>query len=106
MATLHLSVVLHGYTLDHTWHIPCTCRCGEESLIQLLRTTSSNIEKVVAKLVDTSELLADTRTEPESVEYQRAAERAEILQRDWGAKVCVHASQTFLLYQHHDTEDT
>ena len=45
---------------------------------------------MVALLIDTSELLADTRNEPESVEYQRAAERAEILQRDWGAKVRVH----------------
>ena len=68
---------------------PCACSCGDEALIQLLRTTSSNIEKVVAKLVDTAELLADMRSEPELVEYQRATERAEILRRDWGAKVCV-----------------
>ena len=88
--SLLYSMVMH-LTVNGTYD-PCACSCGDEALIQLLRMTSSNIEKVVAKLVDTAELLADMRTEPELGEYQRATERAEILRRDWGAKVCVRCA--------------
>ena len=55
--------------------------------MQLLRSTSSGVEKLAAKLTDTAELMSDTRSRTQSVQYQRSAENGEILQREWAAKV-------------------
>lgn len=67
----------------------CTCSCAKQEQVKSALETAQHLEQISVELVSCAQELRDTLPDKESEEQQLAIEKAEVLRRDWAAKVGV-----------------